>query len=129
MARKGWDALSPAYRARIEKAGLTRADYEAGTSLTRARGHANTPERPSRYDPAKYQKYAAERRRLTAAVEDRKRELFGDRPRWNKERSDRAIREKPPSLKLLRWALEADENELIDAIRESPETYRFLGYH
>lgn len=129
MARKGWNSLSPAYRARIEKAGLTQADYEAGTSLTRARGHANTPERPSSYDPQKYQKYNAKRSTLTRQVEQRKQELFGDRPRWNKERSDRAIREKPPSLALLRWALEASDEDILDAIRESPETYRFLGYH
>ena len=129
MARKGWDALSPAYRARIEKAGLTRADYEAGTSLTRARGHANTPERPSSYDPAKYQKYNQERKRLIGLVEQRKQQVFGDRVRWDKGRSDRAIREKPPSLKLMRWALNASDEEIFDAIREDPETHRFLMYH
>ncbi len=129
MARKGWNSLTPAYRARIEKAGLTRADYEAGTSLTKARGHANTPERPSSYDPNKYQKYNTERNRLYAKVEQRKQELFGDRPRWDRGRSDRTIREKPPSLALMRWALEASEEEIIDAIREDPETFRFLCYH
>lgn len=129
MARKGWNSLSPAYRARIEKAGLTQADYEAGTSLTRARGHANTPERPSRYDPAKYQKYNTERKRLIALVEQRKQDVFGDSVRWNRQRSDRAIREKPPSLVHMRWALQASDEEIYDAIREDPETYRFLMYH
>lgn len=129
MARKGWNSLSPSYRDRIEKAGLTQADYEAGTSLTRARGHANTPERPSSYDPKKYQKYDAERTRLTNRVEQRKQEIFGDRPRWDRGKSDRAIREKPPSLALMRWAIDADDEELFDAIREDPETYQFLCYH
>jgi hypothetical protein len=129
MARKGWNSLSPAYRARIEKAGLTQADYEAGTSLTRARGHANTPERPSSYNPTKYQKYNTERNKLIAKVEQRKQELFGDSARWSKGRSDRIIREKPPSLALMRWALEADDGEIIDAIREDPETFHFLCYH
>jgi len=129
MARKGWDSLTPAYRKRIEKAGLTQADYEAGTSLTRARGHANTPERPRSYDPAKYQKYNATRKQLTQQVEQRKQEVFGNAARWSRGRSDRIIREKPPSLKLMRWALNASDEELADAIREDPETYRFLGYH
>jgi hypothetical protein len=129
MARKGWNSLSPAYRARIEKAGLTQKDYEAGTSLSRARGHANTPENPRSYDPNKYKKYAAERKRLTAQVEQRKQDVFGDSERWNRGRSDRAIREKPPSLKLMRWALAATDQEIADAIREDPETYRFLMYH
>jgi hypothetical protein len=129
MARKGWNSLSPAYRARIEKAGLTQADYEAGTSLSRARGHANTPENPRSYDPQKYQKYNTKRSQLTQKVEQRKQELFGDSPRWNKERSDRAIREKPPSLALMRWALEASDEDIINAIRQDPDTYRFLCYH
>lgn len=129
MARKGWNSLSPAYRDRIEKAGLTRADYEAGTSLSRARGHGQTPERPSSYDPQKYQKYDAERTRLTRLVEQRKEQVFGDSKRWDRRRSDRAIREKPPPLTLLRWALAAEDEEIYDAIREDPETYQFLGYH
>jgi len=129
MARKGWNSLSPAYRARIEKAGLTQKDYEAGTPLSRARGHAQTPEHPRSYDPQKYQKYNAERTRLTGKVEQRKAELFGNRPRWDKEKSDRAIREKPPSLANMRWALDADDEDILDAIREDPDTYHFLMYH
>lgn len=43
-----WDALSPAYKARLARAGYTRTDYLAGRSRQRARGHANTPEHPSR---------------------------------------------------------------------------------
>lgn len=129
MARKGWNSLSPSYRARIEKAGLTQADYEAGASLTKARGHSQTPERPRSYDPQKYQKYNTERNKLIAKVEQRKQELFGDKARWNKGKSDRVIREKPPSLAQMRWALEADDGEILDAIREDPEAWRFLTYH
>lgn len=44
----GWDALSPAYRTRLERRGYTRADYLAGRARTAARGHGTTPERPSR---------------------------------------------------------------------------------
>lgn len=129
MARKGWNALSPGYRARIEKAGLTRADYEAGQSLQKARGHAETPEHPKQFSPAKFPKYAAERQRLTTAVERKKQQIFDGGPKWNPARSARHIREKPPSLAMLRWALQASEQDIRDAIRHDPETFHFLGYH
>lgn len=37
--RKGWDQLSPAYRRRLQRNNITRAAYEAGASLSTARGH------------------------------------------------------------------------------------------
>lgn len=39
MARKAWSDLSPAYRARLERGGVTPASHEAGAGLARARGH------------------------------------------------------------------------------------------
>lgn len=48
MARKGWDALSSSYRGRLERAGISEADYRAGASLGSARGHRSTPEHPER---------------------------------------------------------------------------------
>lgn len=42
MARKSWDELSPSYRARLERKGITREAHASGTSLQRARGHGNT---------------------------------------------------------------------------------------
>ena len=36
---RDWDALSPAYRTRLEGAGLTRETYNAGAGITAARGH------------------------------------------------------------------------------------------
>jgi len=129
MARKGWDSLSPGYRARIEKAGLTRADYEVGQSLQKARGHANTPEHPRQFDASKYPKYASERRRLTSQVEQKKHRIFSGGPKWNPNKSRAHIRDKPPSMKLLRWAINADEQDILNAIREDPETFYFLGYH
>lgn len=39
MARKGWDALSDAYRDRLVRGGISQSDYESGTPLHRARGH------------------------------------------------------------------------------------------
>ena len=46
--RKAWAELSPAYRTRLEHAGVTQREYGSGASLQGARGHAATPERPGR---------------------------------------------------------------------------------
>jgi hypothetical protein len=127
--RKGWESLSPGYRERILKAGLTRQDYESGTSIKKARGHSKTPERPTAYDPKKFPQYAAERVRLTQELIRKKERLFGDRPRFNGKRSSEIFAQKPPSLAQLRWALAADESELIDAVRDDYETYYFIGYN
>lgn len=48
MARKTWGALSENYRKRLERGGITKQAYESGASLSSARGHAATPERPER---------------------------------------------------------------------------------
>lgn len=39
--RKGWDSLSPSYRRRLQKNGITRNDYNAGAKIQKARGHIN----------------------------------------------------------------------------------------
>lgn len=127
--RKGWDALSADYRGRMERAGMTRGDYEAGQSLQKARGHAATPERPSGYDAKKYPQYAAERAKLTRQLEQKKLDIFGGNKRWDAQRSSRNLREKPPSLAKIRWALAASEEEIYNAVRSGEADYRFLGYH
>jgi len=129
MARKGWQSLSPEYRQRLEKGGVSRSDYEAGGSIQKARGHGETPEKPRSYDPAKYQKYHTERTRLEAQLEGRKRQLYGNSARWDASSSARNIRNYPASLAQIRWAMSADDDELLDAIRESPGDYAWLGYH
>jgi hypothetical protein len=60
MARKRWEDLSPPYRRRLERQGITKSGYESGVSVTGARGHARTPEKPSRasYNPVKYADYS-----------------------------------------------------------------------
>lgn len=44
MARKGWDALSGAYRRRLERQGISEQAYASGQSLHRARGHVSQPD-------------------------------------------------------------------------------------
>lgn len=39
MARKGWGSISPGYRERLERGGITEQSYESGASLSEARGH------------------------------------------------------------------------------------------
>jgi hypothetical protein len=136
MARKGWDDLSPAYRDRLSKAGISESAYNQGESIQSARGHSQTPEHPRSFNESRFRGYANEREALTRDLERRKAELFGSAAkdpkhgvRWNPERSSKNIRDKPPPLAKLRWALRADPEELLDAIREDPETFSFLGYH
>jgi len=129
MARKGWDALSPEYRKRIEKAGLSKADYEAGGSLKKARGHSNTPERPSQYDKKQYPQYARERAKVERDIETKKQLIWGDRPKWNAKKSKGNLAKYPPSMRLMRWALQATKEEIQNALREDPGTFAFLGYN
>lgn len=46
MLRRGWSSLSANYRKRLARGGVSRGSYESGASLRKARGHAQTPERP-----------------------------------------------------------------------------------
>lgn len=57
--RRDWEALSESYRRRLERGGITRSAYESGASLSAARGHAKTPEKPERVakNPGKYADY------------------------------------------------------------------------
>lgn len=43
-----WDTLSPAYRLRLERAGITRTDFQRGVPLGRARGHLAAEEARTR---------------------------------------------------------------------------------
>jgi hypothetical protein len=128
--RKPWSQLNPSYRARLESKGITQKDFESGASIAKARGHEKTPERPVGFDPAKYPGYTSRRQQLIDEVKQKKEEFFGSRPRWNAERSDRAIRDKPPTMAQLRWAAHPDrtEEDFVHEIREDPAKWRFLGY-
>lgn len=129
--RKPWNQLKPAYRARLESKGITQELFESGASIQAARGHATTPERPTSFDASKYPKYASDRSKLIKTVAQKKEAFFGGKGRWDKERADRAIRSKPPTMAQLRWAASKDrtEDDFLDAIRENPVDWRFLGYH
>src|ERR1700722_16012146 len=63
--RKSWESLSPAYRTRLSRGGVTRGQYELGARLANARGHGATPEHPedAAKNPEKYREYNRKRRR------------------------------------------------------------------
>jgi hypothetical protein len=128
--RKGWDTLSSAYRQRLERAGVSRSEYEAGQSIQKARGHSKTPERPTQNITAsQFPQYFNSRSKLIRDVEAKKTRIFGASPRWDYLRSHKAMEKRPPSMRQLQWAMAADDQDIIDAIREDPETFRWLGYH
>lgn len=83
MARN-WNALSPAYRKRLQNAGITQNQYESGAKLSQARGHAQTPEHPSDVEkhPGKYRRYEQSRTRLTKLVIEKKKTVFGSEERF-----------------------------------------------
>jgi hypothetical protein len=46
--RGRWEDLSPNYRKRLQRQGISQSDYESGASLAKARGHRTTEEENKR---------------------------------------------------------------------------------
>lgn len=123
----------------MEKGGITQADYTAGRSLSKARGHSQTPEHPTdKIDKTKYPAYYTKRQQLIRDFQRRKAQLWGHledeqrslgRPRFDRKRSFDNVRDGKMSNQLLQWAMDADEADLIDALRDDSETFAFIGYH
>jgi hypothetical protein len=76
MAGRSWDNLSPKYRERLSRAGVTKRQYESGANLSKARGHGQTPEHPreAHRKPEKYSDYIS-RRTARQTPEDEAYEL------------------------------------------------------
>jgi hypothetical protein len=81
---RNWDSLSPKYRARLSRAGITKSRYERGAKLEFARGHSETPEHGKQQaskNPVRYRKYLQKHERFPggggthAPPEDIAREL------------------------------------------------------
>jgi hypothetical protein len=134
--RKPWASLSPAYRERLARKGITPQMHAAGESIRAARGHEHTPEHPkeAQNNPRDFGDYLGKRRGLVQKVAQIKRRLFGDSHKFNPKRSADIINmgwkgENPPSNAKLQWAIEASEDELLEAITSGDEEYSFLWYH
>jgi hypothetical protein len=101
MSSRNWAGLSPGYRKRLEKGGVTKRQYESGQSLEKARGHEHTPERPERAstkDEA-YKDYRDRKNKLIKNIQDFKTDRFGRTPRWNKGNSLKVIKNDPATGK------------------------------
>ena len=136
MARSSWESLSPAYRARLERGGITRQDYLSGVSLSGARGHAKTPERPERAEkhPERYREYLGERQRLEREVQARKQGIFGESHKFRLNRSSKNVRKNPITgnrvpLSDLRMAAIAEEWQWLEWLDDDKERWAFLFYH
>ncbi len=141
MARN-WANLSPTYRGRLERAGVTKAYYEGGGKLGKARGHAHTPEHPEEAErnPEKYPKY---RNNLVKKVIAKKKRVFGDQPRFHELHSrDYVIHgvahlagfeQRPPTIAELKEFLALSDNQLYakasSAARGVELQYSALWYH
>lgn len=128
--RSRWEDLSAGYRERLERHGITPEAHARGETIKSARGHEHTPEKPQYANRQEYPRYTAERDRLIRDFIQRKEELFGESRRFSRQRSEDNVRNNPPPLSLLRWALKASKDELLDILRTrmSDARYRFLGY-
>lgn len=135
-----WSSLSAAYRARLTRAGISPRDYEAGASLKAARGHSQTPEKPSEYakHPGKFRKYAERRKPLTQEVGAKKERIFRNRIKYDGPNSWQYVtkgnsKEKilPPTLAQLALVAAMTDEEFEDFQYEKKEDddWRFLWYH
>jgi len=132
MASRNWDALSSDYRHRLERNGISRADYESGVAVTKARGHEKTPERPERVreGSVKYQEYAQRRKDLIKDVLDYKRHLWGDQPKWNEKNARKIIaKHSMASLRRMRTRLINIINDIEDDYDYPEEDDDALKYH
>ena len=135
--RRVWSALSPSYRTRLQRKGVTQAQYESGVSLKAARGHAQTPESPTEYarHPGRFTAYRDRRKPLVKRIQEKKERIFGPRIRFSSERSSRYVKEgaadiKPPTTAQLRFLDVLSDEEFDDWQYEhrEDEDWNFLWY-
>jgi hypothetical protein len=135
VAGRNWDGLSPAYRKRLERAGITRRAYESGASLQKARGHESTPERPERArepepgKPDKYKKYREKIKNTVKYIQDFKRDKWappyqGVAP-YNEKRSEMAVKKDPETGKLRG----VKDLQVIKAMVDIAKKDSWLGWH
>lgn len=98
-AGRDWNALSDSYRHRLERSGISRRDYERGASVSAARGHAETPEHPSRATSESHPAYTARRERLLNEVAALKADVYSGRAKYNEQRSRKALDIRPTTGK------------------------------
>lgn len=148
--RRAWNALSADYRARLQRNGITPAQYEAGESLKAARGHSKTPEHPqdavknpgrfSEYREKhkdRYKEYRARVKSLQQLAFEKKERLWGNRHTWHEGRARKYIYTghgdvKVPGVRKLREFLAMTDDEAEAAISSAgygiDDDWAFLFY-
>lgn len=138
--RRDWNALSSAYRSRLQRAGITKAQYEAGANLNAARGHAHTPEKPEDaiHQPSRYQKYRANLKTLQNQAWEKKKRIFEGNFKWHEGRSRAWIYGGPenpkiPGTRLLRAFIDMPDDDVYEKASEAgfhlDDDWTFLFYH
>lgn len=134
--RKPWGSLSESYRERLERKGITPQMHAEGVSIRTARGHEKTPEHPREgiKRPVDFPDWFNNRQALVRRVARRKQQLFGHSPKWNGRRNSKVVNEgadgrHPPSIARLQWALDASDDELMEALETGDTDDSFLFYH
>lgn len=145
-ARKAWQELKPAYRARMARHGATESNWQT-FDRTVARGHGATPEKPkyAAKNPQKYSKYIEKRApkesepvetrfSLAQQVIARKQKLFGEYIKFNAKHSKAYVYKPPtpgnvpPTEERMRRFLRMKDEELAE-IEWSENEWAFLYYH
>jgi hypothetical protein len=110
--------------------------HRAGESIRAARGHERTPEHPKEgvTQPQKFPEWFTNRQALVRRVARRKEQLFGSSPKWNGRRNLKVVNEgtdgkHPPSIAKLQWAIDATDDEIMEAIESGDIDDSFLYYH
>jgi hypothetical protein len=138
--RKGWSELSEAYRKRLERGGVNKSAYERGDSITKARGHSSTPERPADAytirGRARFKSYLERVGGLRKKIIDRKVRMFSDRFKWNEERAREYIMQggtevPKPGRMQLQAALDMTDDEIEELLHDPniDDEWKFLWYH
>src|SRR5262245_21746630 len=133
--RQPWESLSPSYRERLSRKGITPGMHAAGESIRAARGHERTPEHPreGQTQPVQFPQWMQTRRSLVRQVNVRKDSIWGSshkyRSRGARKVTNEGVNGNPPSNAMLQWALQATAEELELAAESGDEEYAFLWYH
>lgn len=144
MASKPWDQLSPDYRRRMKRNGITREIWGTPTAIAKrqsARGHSATPERPERAvrNPGRYTGYLESRSDLVRRVQAKQRRLFDSRHKWRPGNAAHNLRHNPytgkgVTMQAMRAYLKLSDDQLEltlsrAAVDYAAEDYEYVEWY
>ena len=138
MAQKAWKDLSPEYKARLKRHGITARNRNTKASkakISAIRGHAATPERPERAvkNPQRYSTYLQNVTSIQNQVIAKKNAIWGSTFKYRNKRADRNVHtnprtNRPPELALMKKFLALNMDDIAD-IDWRDDDWAFLFYH